>query len=65
MLRKNKVKRITQKCETAGSEAKSRYRKEVSKEYDFALKRCRKAWEESFGEKAPNGDADISWLLAA
>ncbi len=65
VIRKNKVRRITSKCETASENAKTRYRKEVSKEYDFALRRCRKAWEESFGKKAPNGDSDISWLLAA
>ncbi len=64
-IRKKRVRRITKKCDKAIDSITKTYKNEVRKEYEFALKRCRKAWEESFGEKPPNGDADISWILAA
>ncbi|MFH0956468.1 MAG: hypothetical protein V1813_01250 [Candidatus Aenigmatarchaeota archaeon] len=62
-IRQRKVKRITGKCEEAKENARLKYRKEVTKEYDFALKRCRTAWVESFGGEPPNREADVSWLL--
>jgi hypothetical protein len=61
-IREKRVRRITRECEGAKDAARQKYRTEVKKEYDLALKRSREAWVESFGGEPPRGTAGSWWI---
>ncbi len=65
LIRRKRIRKVTDKFDRSIEKSRDSYKTEVAKEYEFALRKCRRAWEESFGEAPPNGEADISWLLAA